>query len=210
MICCSHSVYLRNYACRQREMNAGLWEQRLGWDFQTNVTFHLLQQVWKLRNVLPSHYFCTCRIITESLMMTSVITLYHAYRINDHPHVPMSLVSLSCGDYLPSWSSQKMSPGGLCVSSQFCKKLPLTVTALFLSHKVLPVTSLLFLVLCCYCRQHEIDKGWNREELKQYTCSFDASDTSIYKRENCFYTTQHTCRIEGEWLFRSSLQCNST
>lgn len=45
LICCSSSVYLRNYVCRHRKMNAEFWEQRLGRDFQTNVTFYSFQQV---------------------------------------------------------------------------------------------------------------------------------------------------------------------
>lgn len=146
-------------------------------------------------------------IIPESLMMTSVITLYQAYRVNDHPHVPMSLVSLlSCGDYLSSCSSQRRRPGGLCVSSQFCKELPLTVNALFCHTKFSQWH------LCCFgyyvltvgsmkLTREETEKSWN---------GFDASDTSIYKREKGFYSTQHTGGIEGEWLFRSSFQSNRT
>lgn len=192
-------------------MNAGLWEQRLGGNFQTNVTFHSPQQVGKLRNMLLSHYHFSgpAGILPENVMKSPMITLDHVFMYSKGPVSRTCQLSLLCnvGTLHPLLRVKARALEAFAWAHNYVRSY-LRLLLLFLVKWSSSSDNVCgFLVLCCCCRQHEIDKGSNREKLKGKVCILDASDTCIYKRTKYFSTAWHTHSVEGECTFRSSFQC---
>lgn len=187
MICYSSSVYLRSYVWRHRIMNTGFWEQRLGRDIQTNAHLLLISTSVKVKECAsvplcvwaPSSCY---REANEDLSVEPVLLL-STLRATDHPYVPIPLLisAFSCSEHF----IHPLKDIPWVQNSLRSHLWPLLFFSV--NHRELLVTSLLFSVLCCCCRQHEIDKEWHWEELKGHFSSFDASDTCSYKKGNGYH-----------------------
>lgn len=156
-------------------------------------TFYSFQQVWELRNVLHCHYVSGPPIlVTENLTKTSVLSLFCF-------SVPWEqLTILMCRYHFSSLLSHAANTSSSFESRDGpLEDIPWVQNSLSshlwpllffsVNHSELLVTSWRFSVLCCCCRQHEIDKEWHWEELKGRFSSFDASDTCSYKKGNSYH-----------------------
>lgn len=73
----------------------------------------------------------------------------------------------------------------------------------FVNHRALPVTSLLFSVLCCCWRQHELTRNGTEKSWKG-TSAFLMHLTPVVTRKKTAFISILLGDVEGEWLFRGS------